>query len=647
MTTQFSALTEQGARDDSHQIAVAISATETRRMLFSVLLAGLTGDQTGPEIVTLLAALGGTARLNASALQLIADALDVEIGTAWRTGGASDGVLSALALANDGEVTATIQGGTDFTAQFATGINALITAASILESQLPSTITRDSELAAYAALAGATFTGAVAGLDPTAAQEFVTQAYGDANYTGGGGTPLTTTIKQPVVVGGPVNVNINFVDRFFDSGIDMPATADIADDDTFVFSIQYRLAGNPRLQLLLVSGVEWKAMVALTATQLAQTSFTAGSADKTITGFFRRTSDGGGQAQQNAYFAKGTDGVSLYVGDNNDSFDSTVTVWKNADAPITGLQGPAGAVGTPNLHGAGTPADTLGVDDQWYLNTDDGAWFQKASGTWGTAVYTDQLGQAGTLDGVINSLALSLSGSDLTATAGTSTGGTVSNATALPLPFLPLAGGTLTGLMTGTAVTLSGLLTGATAMFSGAVGAVSITLSAALTAASAVFSGAITAGSATVTGVLTGSTATFSGLVSAATAPTADAHLANKLYVDNAVAGMMTPTPTDDFYFGTSTDATPQGSEATVAGINGTGTIFSYTGDMHLLIFRLESEADITRVLFSTDSTQTNQIGAFTKFGSTVIPTGETLPFEVWVTNQAVSNPAGVAITAS
>ena len=538
MTTQFSALTQATSRNDTDEVAVAVGSA-TLRMALSLLREGLTGDQDGAAIIALLQALGGTARLNASALQLIATQLDVEIGTAWRTGGGgtADGVLTALTLANDGQVNATINGGTDFTAQFATGINALITAASILESQLPSTITRDSELAAYAALAGATFTGAVAGLDPTAAQEFVTQAYGDANYSAGGGTPLTTTIKQPVVVGGPVNVNINFVDRFFDSGIDMPATADIADDDTFVFSIQYRLAGNPRLQLLLVSGVEWKAMVALTATQLAQTSFTAGSADKTITGFFRRTSDGGGQAQQNAYFAKGTDGVSLYVGDNNDSFDSTVTVWKNADAPITGLQGPAGAVGTPNLHGAGTPADTLGVDDQWYLNTDDGAWFQKGSGTWGTAVYTDQLGQAGTLDGVINSLALSLSGSDLTATAGTSTGGTVSNATALPLPFLPLAGGTLTGLMTGTAVTLSGLLTGATAMFSGAVGAVSITLSAALTAASAVFSGAITAGSATVTGVLTGSTATFSGLVSAATAPTADAHLANKAYVDAAVAG--------------------------------------------------------------------------------------------------------------
>ena len=40
-----------------------------------------------------------------------------------------------------------------------------------------------------------------------------------------------------------------------------------------------------------------------------------------------------------------------------------------------------------------------------------------------------------------------------------------------------------------------------------------------------------------MSGMLTGGTATFSGLVSAATAPTADAHLANKAYVDAAVAG--------------------------------------------------------------------------------------------------------------
>ena len=47
-----------------------------------------TADQTGAEIVTLLQALTGNGRLNATALRLIADALDTELGsTDWRTGG--------------------------------------------------------------------------------------------------------------------------------------------------------------------------------------------------------------------------------------------------------------------------------------------------------------------------------------------------------------------------------------------------------------------------------------------------------------------------------------------------------------------------------------------------------------------------------
>ena len=45
-------------------------------------------DQTGAEIVALIEALAGVGRLNASALRLIADQLDVELGTDdWRTGG--------------------------------------------------------------------------------------------------------------------------------------------------------------------------------------------------------------------------------------------------------------------------------------------------------------------------------------------------------------------------------------------------------------------------------------------------------------------------------------------------------------------------------------------------------------------------------
>ena len=70
--------------------------------------------------------------------------------------------------------------------------------------------------------------------------------------------------------------------------------------------------------------------------------------------------------------------------------------------------------------------------------------------------------------------------------------------------------------------------------------------------------------------------------------------------------------------FGTSADAVPEASEATIVGANGMGTIDAYVGDMHHLIFRLESEGDIASVLYSDDQSQTNQVGAFTKYAQTV-----------------------------
>ena len=131
--------------------------------------------------------------------------------------------------------------------------------------------------------------------------------------------------------------------------------------------------------------------------------------------------------------------------------------------------------------------------------------------------------------------------------------------------------------------------------------------------------------------------ATFTGAVSGI-APTAPAHFATKAYVDAAVS----TTPTDDFYFGTSADETPLGAELTLAAVNGVATILAYAGDMHVLIARLATEDDITVVRRSDDPSNTNQIGAFTKFASTVVPTGETEAFNVWVSNQALSQTANV-----
>ena len=147
-------------------------------------------------------------------------------------GGADDGVIDGITLANDGTVTVTRTVGADVTGDFSTGIEALIAAATFTASQIPDLnaskitagilavaripdldaskigsgtflatripdlsaskitsgafvdaripagIARDSEVSAsYAALAGATFTGAVAGIDPTAAAHFTTRSW--------------------------------------------------------------------------------------------------------------------------------------------------------------------------------------------------------------------------------------------------------------------------------------------------------------------------------------------------------------------------------------------------------------------------------------------------------------------------------------
>ena len=106
-----------------------------------------------------------------------------------------------------------------------------------------------------------------------------------------------------------------------------------------------------------------------------------------------------------------------------------------------------------------------------------------------------------------------------------------------------------------------------------------------------------------------------------------------------------TPTPTDDFVFGTSVDATPEAVELVIAAGNGVGTISAYAGSMHILIARLASAGDITSVKRSDDVSQQNQVGGFTKFGSTVIPTSETEAHNVWVSNQSLTQAANVVWT--
>ena len=89
-----------------------------------------------------------------------------------------------------------------------------------------------------------------------------------------------------------------------------------------------------------------------------------------------------------------------------------------------------------------------------------------------------------------------------------------------------------------------------------------------------------------------------------------------------AGGGPPVPTMYPTLRFGTSDDATPEAGELTIDGAMGQGVIAAYAGNMRLLIARLASEGDIATVKFSNDLSQTNQMGAFTKHGSTVVPMG-------------------------
>ena len=257
---------------------------------------------------------------------------------------------------------------------------------------------------------------------------------------------------------------------------------------------------------------------------------------------------------------------------------------------------------------AGAPADTLGSDGDWYINTTTGGFYEKASGAWAVR-YTDQVGAGGGLtesqvDARIDTLALRQ---------------------AQNLADLDSAGTARTNLGLGSAAQAN---TGTT------LGTIPV-----------LGSGGRLADDRIPTGVVRETGATFTGLVSGLT-PTSDANFATKAYVDSVSSGGSGGV-TDDIYWGTSADETPQGSELTIAATNGAAEISGYSGDMHVLVARLATEADLTRIVRSDDISQTNQLGAFTKFASTVVPTAESEAFSVWVSNQALTQADAVTWTAS
>ena len=148
-----------------------------------------TADQTGADIVALLDALTGNSRLQGAAVRAIADAIDSELGsTAWRTGGSStSGGL------NQGQVDARV---TARALLKANNLSGLADAASARTNL-------GINLALFAALTGASFTGAVVGIAPSAAAHLTRKDYvddADGLKASLSGATFTGPVKGPTPI---------------------------------------------------------------------------------------------------------------------------------------------------------------------------------------------------------------------------------------------------------------------------------------------------------------------------------------------------------------------------------------------------------------------------------------------------------------
>ena len=146
--------------------------------------------------------------------------------------------------------------------------------------------------------------------------------------------------------------------------------------------------------------------------------------------------------------------------------------------------------------------------------------------------------------------------------------------------------------------------------------------------------------------------ATFTGAVKGIS-PVANADFVTLQYFNankgtgGGGGGTVTPTPViiDNLYFGVSDDAIPEPDELSIAGVSNAGEIVAYAGAKHHLIARLATEADIVSVVYSDDPTGLNQISGFMKYANTVIPTGASAAYSVWVSEHALTQPATASIT--
>ena len=99
------------------------------------------------------------------------------------------------------------------------------------------------------------------------------------------------------------------------------------------------------------------------------------------------------------------------------------------------------------------------------------------------------------------------------------------------------------------------------------------------------------------------------------------------------------PTPTSHALLGgVSADAIPMASELTIVPNTPVHNItIPAIANMHILFARDDSQSDITSIVDTADPTNQNQIGGWTKYGSTVTVGGT--DYNVWVSNFEITTP--------
>ena len=122
--------------------------------------------------------------------------------------------------------------------------------------------------------------------------------------------------------------------------------------------------------------------------------------------------------------------------------------------------------------------------------------------------------------------------------------------------------------------------------------------------------------------------------------PDFDVSAATFFAAQNFVAVPLTPpitppTPgTVTVRGGLSADDTPTAPEINIVGMNHVISFPAFT-NMHVLVWRLASQGDLTSIVLGSDPTNQNQIGGFTKFANTINKGG--VAGNVWVSDQSLT----------